>query len=154
MIYELSVPCKLQPGRKRRGPWLACVVSETRQHAQGPTPALHREKKAAALPEHSCTAELTKLAPGTRISCRFQHIPPPKTWFVLFCFALFSLFFFCGVYASETNEICFCLLESMLYFPSIEHLVFVKGMMNPSNRKWASLSVPDQELTWATTFLL
>lgn len=42
----------------------------------------------------------------------------------------------------------------MLYFPIIEHLVFVKCMMTLSNRKSASLSVPGHELTCATIFIL
>lgn len=74
----------------------------------------------------------------------------------LICTVLFCTFFtyFFVVYASETNEICFCLLESMLYFPIIEHLVFVKCTTNLSNRKTASLSVPGQEFTCAVIFIL
>lgn len=68
------------------------------------------------------------------------------------CFALFSLFsflfffFVCFVYALETNETCFCLLESMLYFLVTEHLVFVKGTTNLSNSKSSCLRTPGQEL--------
>jgi len=42
----------------------------------------------------------------------------------------------------------------MLYFPIIEHLVFVKCTTNLSNRKSASLSVPGQEFTCATILIL
>lgn len=66
------------------------------------------------------------------------------------CFALFSLFYFFFfvyfVYALETNETCFCLLESMLYFLFTEHLVFVKGTTNLSNSKSSRLRMPGQEL--------
>lgn len=42
----------------------------------------------------------------------------------------------------------------MLYFPIIEHLVFVKCTTNLSDRKSASLSVPGQEFTCAMIFIL
>lgn len=121
-------------------------------------PALRREKEAAAPQDPSCTAELINPSPGTCVSCCFRHFFPLMHMYKpdLYCSVLhfFKLFFIVVVYASETNEICFCLLESMLYFPIIEHLVFVKCMMTLSNRKSASLSVPGQELTCATIFIL
>lgn len=124
-----------------------------------PAPSLGGGKEARA--SETIAAPWSPLA-----ASRYTHFPllsplSPlgacvRAWFVPICFALFSLFFWVCffVYALETNEICFCLLESMLYFLITEHLVFVKCTTNLSNRKSASLRMPGQEFTCAMVVIL
>lgn len=125
---------------------------------RAPAPSLGRRKEARA--------SETIAAPRSPLTAsRYTHFPllsplSPlgacvRVWFVPICFALFFTFFrLFFVYALETNEICFCLLESMLYFLITEHLVFVKCTTNLSNRKSASLRMPGQEFTCAMVVIL
>ncbi|KAM6200217.1 uncharacterized protein WM294_005762 [Sarcoramphus papa] len=137
--------CNLE--EKIRGLRLTCGVPER----QGSTRGVLRPRQPCAGERRLQPPEAIVALPSS-LTCLQVHafpaafitfFPPRRVCTSLICTVLFCTFFFTFffffVYASETNEICFCLLESMLYFPIVEHLVFVKGTTKSFQQKISQL---------------